>query len=258
MLPNPGTYRARQNGVVIVRQEESGSLMAYIPYLLLNCQEVANYYSVHGLTLGAKDGTPQSKNISTLKSVFPMWDMDTLEDIPMPEEGAEVPQFDLADCFHDDSYTPEGAEAPLVQFKAKWFNPVGGGRKASMTAEERKAALAKWKAKFKALGATSAKPAAAATTTKAAVAQPAKPAAKAAASGPPGRKSTAAVARTSTQEEVWQALSDQNDASDDKLSEEDLGQKYYDALDAVVPDSSQDPSVLTPTNWGAIANNLGL
>ena len=71
MLPNPGSYRAQQNGVVLVRQEESGSLMAYVPYLLLNCTEVANFSAVHSITLGAKDGTPQGKNIATLKKVFP-------------------------------------------------------------------------------------------------------------------------------------------------------------------------------------------
>ena len=87
MLPNPGTYRAKQNGTVIVRQEESGSLLAYIPYMLLNCQEVANYSNTHQLTLGAKDGTPQTKNIQTLKTIFPDWDMENLADIEMPGEG---------------------------------------------------------------------------------------------------------------------------------------------------------------------------
>ena len=243
MLPNPGTYRAKQNGTVIVRQEESGSLLAYIPYMLLNCQEVSNYSGVHQLTLGAKDGTPQTKNIQTLKTVFPDWDLENLADIELPTEG-EVPQFDLADCFHDDSYTPEGAEAPLIQFKARWFNVIGGGRKQPMTDVERKAALTKWKTKLKALGTT--KPAAA-------PAKPAaKPAAKAAVGGPPARKNVAAVARTSTLEEVYAWIESNNPDADDEAK----AKIYYDAIDAVVPEGSSDPSKLTLTNWGTVATNL--
>ena len=248
MLPNPGTYRAKQNGTVIVRQEESGSLLAYIPYMLLNCQEVANYSNTHQLTLGAKDGTPQTKNIQTLKTIFPDWDMENLADIEMPGEGEEAPQFDLADCHHDDSYTPEGADAPLIQFKAKWLNVIGGGRKQPMTPDERKAALAKWKTKLKALGTT--KPAASAA--KPAQAAAAKPAAKPAVGGPPARKNVAAVSRTSTLEEVYAWIEANNPDADDDAK----AQIYYDAIDAVVPQGSSDPSKLTPTNWGTIATNL--
>ena len=245
-LPQPGSYRAQQNGTVIIRQEESGSLMAYIPCLI----PAVNFALVHNLTLGAKDGTPQTKNIAALKSVFPDWDMDALADIEMPAEGADVPQFDLADCYHDDSYTPEGAEGPVIQFRAKWFNPVGGGRKQPMTADERKAALARWKSKFKAV--STAKPAAVAAKTQA---KPAAPAIKPAMSGPPGRKSTAAVARTSSQEEVWTALVAANGGDEG----EETVNKYYVACDAVVEGSSADPSLLdTPAKWGKVAEELGV
>lgn len=254
MLPNPGSYRAQQNGVVIVRQEESGSLMAYIPYLLLNCNEVANYAGVHSLTLGAKDGTAQTKNIATLRAVFPTWDAENLEDIPMPTEG-DIPQFDLADCYVDDSYTPEGATDPLLQFKAKWFNQVGGGRKAPMTSDERKAAVTKWKSKFKALSSTT-KPAAKATETKtepkaAAAAKPA-PAAKPAVAGPPGRKTVGGQARTSTQDEVWNGLV----AAKPDTSEDELGELYYSTLDEIAGEGNNGD--LTPVQWGAVADKLGL
>ena len=146
-LPEPGSYRAQQNGTIIIRQEESGSLMAYIPYSLIGVAFMGN----HRLCLGTKDGSPMNKNILTLKTVFPNWDFESLADIEMPAEGEEAPQFDLADCYHDDSYTPEGATEPLIKFEAKWFNVVGGGRKQAMSQDERKAALTRWKSKLKAV-----------------------------------------------------------------------------------------------------------
>ena len=251
MLPPAGTYRAQQNGTVTIRLEESGALIAYIPSLLLNCNEPANFTYEHTHVLCKKDGTPMQKNIDAMKAVFnwPGLVDEASFEIPMPEEGAEVPQFYLADCYHDDSYTPEGAESPLIQFKAKWFNVVGGGRKAAMTPDERKAALAKFKAKFKALGATSAKPAATAAAKPAAATAPAK---KAAVSGPPGRKTVAGQARTSTQEEVWTKLMENGE------TEEANGVTFYAGCDAVVEGSSDDPSQLTPVQWGAIADHLGV
>lgn len=248
MLPSPGTYRAKQNGIVIVRKEETGSIMAYIPYVLTNCQESPNFSEVHNLTLCAKDGTLQQRSINYMRQVFQNWDGENLADIEMPAEGEEIPTFDLADCFHDDSYTPEGASEPLLQFKAKWFNPPGGGRKQSMTEAERKSAIVGWKAKYKAMTAVSGKPA---TVTKPATAQPA--AAKPAVKGPPGRKPAAAT-RTSDANTVFEAICTANPENDDAAN----GQAYYDACDAVVEGSSEDPSKLTPENWGQILTNIGL
>ena len=252
-LPSPGSYRAQQNGTVIIRQEESGSLMAYIPYALIGVA----FMGIYNMTLGAKDGTPQQKNINTLKAVFPNWDFDNLADIEMPAEGEDIPQFDLADCYHDDSYTPEGAEAPIVKFVARWLNQVGGGRKQPMTQDERKSALTRWKSKFKAISSTPAK----AAPKKSAPAEEAElpaakvpPAKKAASSGPPSRKNTGAQARTSTQEEVWNGLVK---ARGEDASEDDLAKEYYDACDKVESGSSSDPSLLdTPVKWGKVAEAL--
>ena len=227
--------------------------MAYVPYVLLNCTEVANYANNHSLTLGAKDGTPQTKNIATLKAIFPNWDADNLEDINMPAEGDEIPQFDLADCYHDDSYTPEGATEPLIQFRAKWLNQVGGVRKVAMTADERKAAVTKWKSKFKALSTstkTAGKPASAVAEPKASAPAKPAPAAKAAVAGPPGRRTVAGQARTSTQEEVWSAVMD---AKPEDVTEDILGEAYYAAMDEVKPNSNGD---LTSVQWGQLAEKL--
>ena len=225
--------------------------MAYVPFALIGA--AVAFTGVHALCLGAKDGTASIKNITTLKTVFPSWDKDELADIEMPAEGEEAPTFELADCFHDDSYTPEGAEAPVVQFKAKWLNPVGGGmRKQPMDEAERKAAKTKWASKFKAaLASQPAKSVAAPAKSAAPAAKPAP--AKAAASAPPGRKSTAATARTSTQEEVWDAVV----AKHEDKSDDEKAQLYYDACDSVVEGSSADPSLLdTPAKWGKVAEAL--
>jgi hypothetical protein len=196
-----------------------------------------------------------NKNVQTLKAVFPNWEHEEMADIEMPADGEEVPQFELADCFHDDSYVPEGAEAPVIKFEAKWFNVAGGCRKQPMSEAERKAAKTKWASKFKALLAT-----APATTAKAVTAPaksaPAKAApAKAAVSGPPGRKTTATTPRTSTQEEVWEALV----AANEDKSDDEKAQLYYDACDSVVEGSSADPSLIdSPAKWGKVAEALGI
>ena len=242
-LPQPGSYRAQQNGTVKIIEEKSGALMAYIPFALVGVA----YMGEHALCLGSKDGTPQTKNIQTLKTVFPNWDMDNLADIEMPAEGEDIPQFDLADCYHDDSYTPEGAESPTIQFRAKWFNVIGGGRKPAMTQDERKAALTRWKSKFKAIGSAPAKTAPAKKSVT--------PPAKAAANGPPSRKSTVAMARTSTQEEVWNGLV----AAREGASEDETTKEYYDACDSVVAGSSDDPALIdSPAKWGKVADALGI
>lgn len=228
--------------------------MAYVPYALIGA--AVHFTGVHSLCLGSKDGTAQKKNIQTLKTIFPSWEQDELADIELPAEGEAIPQFELADCYHDDSYTPEGAEAPVVKFQPKWLNPIGGGmKKQPMTEAERKAAKTKWTSKFKALLATApASPAKAATAP--AKSAPAKAApAKAAVGGPPGRKSTGAMARTSSQEEVWEALV----AANEDKSDDEKAQLYYDACDSVVEGSSADPALIdTPAKWGKVAEALGV
>jgi hypothetical protein len=250
-LPNPGSYTARQNGKVLIVQETSGSLMAYIPYALTSMA----FTGTHSICLVTKVGEPMTKNLQTLKAVFPAWEHEAMADIEMPAEGEEIPQFELADCYHDDTYIPEGADAPVIKFQAKWFNVAGGMRKAAMTDDERKAARAKWGAKFKALLSKPATTAVAKTTTAPAAKAPA---GKPAVSGPPGRKATAAMARTSTQEEVWTAFETANGAADEPLSEDDLAAKYYDACDSVVEGSSADPALLKPAQWGQVAEALGV
>jgi len=157
-------------------------------------------------------------------------------------------EFEIAGTIGE--FTPEGAEGPIQTFEMSWPTPIGGMGASPITAETRKEMLTKFGSKFKALFGTVQKPAVVAS--KPTASAPAKPTVKPVVGGPPGRKSTAAVARTSTQEEVWEALTKANEGVD----EGELAQKYYDAIDSVVPEGSTAPEKLTPTNWGAVATAL--
>ena len=252
-LPEPGTYQARRSAAIVVREEESGALMAYIPYAL--CGEI-QFSGNHALCLGAKDGTVQRKNFETMKKVFPAWSGENpfeLEDIEIPEGGE--PEFELADCFHEDYEDKETGETKQ-SFKAQWFNPLGGGlpSKEPMDEAGKKKTLTKWGGKFKAL-------AKAAPATKTATSKkveepeeevedekPAKsgPPKK---SAPPGRKSNSAAARTSTLDEVWQGLKKQSP----KKSDDELGIPFWEAAEEVAPGSNGE---LTPTQWGEVADKL--
>lgn len=247
-LPNPGTYNARRTAAIVVREEESGSLMAYIPYALVG-SDVA-FSGNHSQCLGAKDGTIQTKSIATLRKIFPSWDgLDPfgLEEIPLPEN--DEAEFELGDCFHDE-YTPkETDENPnpeaITTFKVQWLNPLGGGlpSKVPMTPEERKKALTKWGGKFKAVsGGAPAKPAAKTST-------PSAPPARGKVPTPPSRKTT--TARKSSQEEVWTAYAKANKDGD----QDALAKAYYDAQDEVQPGANGE---LTPEQWGQVAEKLGV
>lgn len=263
-LPNPGTYTARRNGKMVLAESEHGALLLYIPYIL--CSTEFNHIDRHMLVLGKKDGTLSDKAVKNLRRIWPEWDGQdpfALEEIEVPE-GSE-PEFELADCFHDDSYIPQGSTDPMIQFKAEWLNPLGGSQNlpAPIAAEDRKAILTKWGSKFKALsGGKAAASAAAKPAAKAAPAAPAKAApapakaapTKAASSGPPSRRGSPAVGgheRTATAEEAWEALVAANPDGDS----DELGQKFFEAQDGVREGAEGN---LTPAEWGKVMDALGL
>lgn len=249
-LPNPGTYTARRNAPIVIEAKESGALLAWIPYIL--CSGEVRHTGKHCECIGQKDGTLKIKSVQSLRTIF-NWDglnPFDLEQIPIPD--GDAPEFELADCFHDDSYQPEGAEAPIVQFKASWLNPIGGTQNmpAALSPEDRKAALTKWSSKFKAASGGKA-PTAAKPQPAAAAAVATKPAA--AHAGPPSRRSnaTSAAARTMTQEEVWDAY----DKAHPKKSQDDKGTEFYAAQDKLFPGANGE---LTIQQWGQVATELGL
>lgn len=152
-LPKPGNYPARRTRQMVVQSSEKGALGVDIQYQLLNSD--VNFTGVHTVWIGARDGNLLTKSIDVLKQAFPTWNGQNpfdLEEIPLSEDES-APEFELGDCYHDDSWTPPGESEAVVQFKARWFNPVGGMSKMSepLAADDRKAVLAKWASKFKAV-----------------------------------------------------------------------------------------------------------
>lgn len=257
---------ARRNGPIVIDTPESGALLAWIPYVL--CSGDVAHTGKHMLCIGTKEGELQLKTIETLKAVWPSWDGKDpfeLENIPTPEgENAEAPEFELADCYHDDSYTPPGSAAPVIQFRARWFNKIGGTQNMPEPMDEtgKKKAISRWGSKFKAASGGAAKPAtkpAATAAPKAAPAQQELPAAKAApkVSGPPSRKAPAPPApkaRTSDQQTVWEAY--YTAQGGDESTAETLGEQFYAAAEVVAP--GVDPTEMTPEQWGATATSLGV
>jgi hypothetical protein len=276
-LPNPGTYPARRTGPMVVQESKDHALMLYIPYALISSE--ISFQSKHSECIGAKDGSLQSKKIATLRKIFPEWDgvnLAALQTIPLPaalEDGSFPAEFELADCFHDDSFVPPGEKEPVIQFKAQWLNPLGGSSNMPEPLDEKglKELQTRWGSKLKAASGATAptgKPSAAkdaknttaaakspgpsASTPKASGGAPSRPAS----GGPPGRNATTAQARTSTQDEVWNALVKANGGDD--ADQNELGNKFYEAQDRLVPDAAGGKRELTITEWGAVADDLGV
>ena len=271
ILPKPSNeYLARRTGPMVIKSEESGALSLYIPYALVGLQDM-EFSDVHKVTLVKIDGTVLTNSQNNILKIWPEASEDypfSLEDLPMPEDTSK-PEFKLSDCYHDDSWTPEGADAPVIQFKARWLNPLEGGGKVPerMSEDERRKILAKFGSRFNALKpATTSKP-----TPKSAEKEPERETEKEPQKtaekkgGMPTRKSMPAragsssvggVARTANQDEVYDALvNSKPDENPDKLAE-----VVFKVADEVCPDYKKtgDISKVTPAQWGKIADKLGV
>lgn len=252
-IPAPGTYQARRAGEMVVYEtEKTGALCLAVPVQLLNSE--VNWVGKTTLTLVKGDGEVKVRTVNDLKRIFPSWDgVDpfALMDLPLSEEGQ--PEFEVVG--EHEPYTPEGETEAIDTFKVKWLNPLGGSTSMPEPPADRKALLAKYGSKFKALSGGSAKPAPAkAAKPAAAPAQQelgTKPAAPAPASkGPPSRgRGPAGVARTLTQDDVWDLLVAKNPNGD----QDEMGTKFWAAADEV-----QEGGELTPAQWGEVATKLGV
>ncbi len=260
-FPKPGTYLARREKPIVIQESANGALMAWLQYRLLNSE--VNFSGTHSVVLGKMDGTLMTKAFENLHKIFPAWasnDPFELAEIEIPEgDGAE---FELADCYIDDSYVPANSEdgAPVLQFKARWINSIGASRLPEVTPDEAAEIKSKWSGKWSSLGG--------AVKAAATVAAPKekKPAAKKEVAAvpeapkPPTRKAPVTVAkkRTSSAEEVMTLLVKKHypngDASEDQQQE--LGDKhYFPAQDKLF---GVNVSAETPEQWGQVADELGL
>lgn len=242
-FPKPGTYTARRSGPIVVYESDAGALMADIPVRLLNADIAFSF--THSVCLGKIDGTLMTKTFETLHKIFPSWEGNNpfdLQDVEIPEgDGAE---FELAECDVDDSYISPTTGEAVVQFKARWLNALGAGRRAALPDDEKEQVVSKWSVKWDAI---SGKPAAAAKPAPAA-----KKEAPAKRQAPPAKK---AAPRTATMEDVWNALVKKNEG----VSEDDISNNIlYPAADEIAGQSVSDVTTLTPEQWGAIADKLGV
>lgn len=264
-LPNPGTYLAKRNGAIVIEESKEGALLAWIPYTLV--APGVEHIGKHMVVLVQKDGQLSGRNIGTLRKIWPAWDgvdMFALEALDLPAEDCQG-EFELADCYHDDSYIPTGQTEPVIQFKAQWLNAIGGTQNmpAPMDEAKKKAVRTKWLSKFKAnAGSTGgaapkaeAKPAATPAAAAPATSGPNPPAKSA---GPPSRKAasnaTTATPRTMTLEEVWDAFSKANSG----MEEADRASKFYAAEAEVLNGRDAEANPLNPQEWGVVADKLGV
>ncbi len=232
----------------------------YIPLELLNSD--VRWQGKATVCLAKSDGTPMTKNIESLRKVFPDWNpaenLFGIDDLPFPED-ATIPEFEIVGEI--EAYTPANETTPIDVFKVQWVNPIGGSTSMPEPAD-RKAIMTKWGSKIKAALGT--KPAPAKAAVKAAPAKtvaaktPELPAAKPATSGPPSRRpagsASGAAVRTATMDEAWNALRASvpvADKDDTALADE----VFYPAQDAVREGANGE---LTIQEWGAVLNHLGL
>lgn len=246
-IPQPGTYQGKVNGAVVVYEAESGALCLAIPVILTN-SDVA-WHGKHTMVLVKKDGEVVSRSMQTLKEVFPGF--DGVDPFWLTEQDLGEVVFDLV-CVHEE-FTPQPTEnnpdpQPVMAFKTQWLNAPGGGSRMPDMAD-RKAILAKYGNKFRALagGKPAAKPSAAASApAKAAEA----PAAKAPAKAPPTKGGPPAKAKaakpTATVEEAWAACQKANP----DMTDEQAGEVYYGKIAELFP--GVEPGDLTGEQCAAV------
>ncbi len=239
-IPQPGTYQGKTNGALVVYEAESGSLCVAIPVILTN-SEIA-WHGKHTMVLVKKDGEIQGRVNQTLKEVF---NWDGLDPFWLTEQDFGDITFDLV-CAHEE-FTPRATEdnpdpQPVMAFKIQWLNAPGGGSRMPEMAD-RKAILAKYGNKFRALaGGKKPEPAKAAP---AAAAKPAAAPAPAKKSGPPAAKAKPA-ALEATVEEAWAACTKANP----EMSDEQAGEVYYAKIAELFP--GVEPGDLSPIQCGAV------
>ncbi len=247
-LPKPGTHPAITTANMVVYEAESGSLCVAVPLKILGAE--VEWSGKATVTLITADGVIKERAIADMKTIF---GDDAAFPASLQDVEPGVHPFDAV-CEITNDYVPSGQTEAVETFRVKYINIPGGSAKMP-EAMDRKELLTKYGSKFKAL--SKSKPAvktpAAQAAAKPAPTKAAAPA-RAASSGPPSRKSTAAVARTCTQEECWNAFADLR-GEDRANASEAMQQEFFDAQDAVREGANGE---FTIQEWGTIATALGV
>ena len=221
MLPQPGTYKA-QTAQGVVYETEGGALMVAFDF------GIDEQTSIVGrVCLVKKDGEVLQNNVRSLKEAFgwdgadPFW----LADTDLSEREVEI--------VVEMESGQDGQARPTV----RWINAPGrGGGMAGIKPADRKAVLAKYGMKFRALaGGTSIKPATTATKAPPPAARPA-PAPK-----------PAVMAAPTTIQEAWEAFCQ---AAGTSFDEQQLQALWYKAVAELT--GKADQAACTPEDWGAV------
>ena len=223
MLPEPGVWKAKATGPASVYETPAGALMTAIEFEVPESGARITAY----LCLASKAGEIQQNNVRSLREAFgwdgadPFWLCDT--DLSTAEVEIVV------------ELEPDQQGQPRA--RVKWVNAPGAGRAAIPPQGDRRAILAKYGAKLRAMaGGTPVKPAAPAPVPPAPKAPPPVPAQPAL----PG-------SQESTMLEAWQAFFE---ASGGKFSETCLTELWYKAIKELAGKS--DAGQCTAADWGTI------
>lgn len=244
VLPSAGvSWPAKLTGLPVIYETEAKALCVAFQLALVGSD--APWRGRHTETLVTRDGVAREKVIANLKRIFPTYDgvnpYGMVYTNPEEPDDTQLTEIDIEsiaiEIVGEHETIPAktdpdtGAEIypERLAFKVQWMNPAGGGVKMPEPAD-RKSILSRYGSKFRALGGAGKKVAPAVKAKPApepppeddqipgaeveTPAEPELPVARPAVAGPkgrpapaaPARKATAAVARTSTQTEVWNTL----------------------------------------------------
>ncbi len=243
-LPNPGTYRSKTNGPIVIYEAASGALCAAIPWVFPMGD--GSYNGKHTATLVKANGEVQTKTVENLKKIF-AWD---------GEDPFWLSENDLSNCEFDivgehDSYTKEGETEPRTVFKSQWMNPPGESGLRMPEAADKKAVLAKYGNKFRALSKPASKSSTPVATKK--TAPKTATAAPPAPSNPPAPVEAAEEKSTPcSMQEAWKALVDKK--AKDNLDDQALAQIWYEHMTATYGDNINTNR--TPEQWGEIRGHF--
>ncbi len=262
--PTDGVHAAKINGQVVIYEAASGALCAAIPIKIPGDDNSPEWMGKHTETLVKSDGTVQARTIDNIKKwsgwdgCDPFWLMDQ-----------DFSSIDVETTGGSEEYAKDGQE-PVMVYKIKYLNPVGGGRAAMPEAADRKSILAKYGARFRAMsGGAASKPnpapaGKAASATSSAASKPTEkpkegesqastlcksPAGSSSAKPPvkaPTKKPAAKSAQASDLESAWAACQ----ANNSEMSEEDQGQLFYATIEKMFSGKSHED--LTPEEFGAL------
>jgi hypothetical protein len=247
-------YQARHTGQMVISNEESGAVMLYIPYALVNAG--FNFSGTYAAVIAQKDGTPSESTIVNIAKIFGIKDTDDfygIQDIEPNTDG--TPEFELAE-WYEDTYKGRTTTKP------RWINTMGGAfRKTPLDAAGKKKLQAKLGSRLKAILAevdhSGATPEPAAEKEEEEELLPKGEAGgmpSRSGGGMPQRRQTSAAVRSLTQEEVWELLEAREKPKTDKAKQELADNTLFATADKLFP----PPHELSPQDWGKVADELEL